>query len=441
MSGVEHQLNAISPVDGRYAARCAELREYWSESALMRYRLQVEIEYLLALGDELGFAQSLDAQAIRAIVDDFDPVRIKEIERRTNHDVKAIEYYLGERPEIPEGIRRWIHYGLTSQDINTSANAIMARDGWDHCCAPVLEEIDQFLGSRRDFGSWREVVMLSRTHGQPASPTRLWKEMMVFRERIRVHVGLKEKIPWTSKLGGAVGNFNSLYLAHPEVDWVSLAGRVVSGLGLERDDYTTQIGNYDHWGAHFDAMRRINLILIDLCRDMWEYISREYFQLKIVATEVGSSAMPHKVNPIDFENAEGNLMLANALLEFLTRKLSISRLQRDLTDSTVLRNVGVAYAHSLIAYKSLLKGLNKLEVNREAIEADLNRNWMVVAEGIQIILKREGVTDAYERVKELTRVKNPSREELNRWVAGLDISERVKEELLSLEPGNYAGIF
>jgi len=436
-------LTSISPIDGRYHGKTTILSNHFSELALMRYRIQVEVEYLIELSQEFNFQSKLDLEQLRKLYDidwfnQGEGIKIKEIERVTNHDVKAIEYWLKERPEIPQEVKVWIHYGLTSQDINTSANMLQAREGWEQVIKIELAKlVDQLKSDALDR---LMVPMLSRTHGQPASPTVLGKELLVFVERLLNQIDLEEQIPWTSKFGGAVGNFNSLELAHQEVNWKELADRLIQRLGMVRSQYTTQIDHYDHLAAHFDSYRRINTILIDLCRDIWTYISMDYFKLRIVANEVGSSAMPHKVNPIDFENAEGNLMLANSLFEFLSQKLPISRLQRDLTDSTVLRNVGVAYAHTLIALKSLLKGLGKLEVNQERITEDLKRNWVVIAEGIQTILKREGVTDGYERVKALTRVKSPNQEDLLQMVDELPISDRGREEILSLTPQSYLGI-
>lgn len=436
----ESSLTTISPIDGRYLGKTKELSQYFSELALIRYRVQVEIEYLIILSQEFDFDS--DHDQLRKLYHQFsleDGIRIKDIEKVTNHDVKAVEYWLKERPKIPEKIKPWIHYGLTSQDINTSANMLQARQGWEFVIKKELVAmVDQLKKDALD--RYLLIPMLSRTHGQPASPTVLGKELLVFVERLLNQLNLEEQIPWTSKFGGAVGNFNSLELAHRDVDWKKLADRLVNQLGMSRSQYTTQIDHYDHLAAHFDAYRRINTILIDLCRDIWTYISMDYFKLKIVENEVGSSAMPHKVNPIDFENAEGNLMLANSLFEFLSRKLPISRLQRDLTDSTVLRNVGVAYAHTLIALKSLTKGLQKLEVNSQRMLEDLKRNWVVIAEGIQTILKREGVADGYERVKELTRVASPSREDLLKMIDGLNITEQAREEILNLRAENYLGI-
>tara|TARA_R100001163_G_C5065530_1_gene203508 strand:+ start:2350 stop:3672 length:1323 start_codon:yes stop_codon:yes gene_type:complete len=434
-------LESISPVDGRYRSKCEDLSSYFSESGLIRYRLKIEIEYLIKISQHLGFNHLIDEIKLRDICSNYkfnitEAKKIKEIEKVTNHDVKAIEYYLRKRHEIPKEICKWVHYGLTSQDINTSANMLQIKEAWVMVQWTELQNLQNQLTELQT--SFKNIPMLSRTHGQPASPTTLGKELAVFIERISYAISMEQQTPWSSKFGGAVGNFNSLVLAHPELNWNLIADDLMTDLGLTRSTFTTQIDHYDHLAAHFDNYKRINTILIDLCRDIWTYISMDYFKLAVIKDEVGSSAMPHKVNPIDFENAEGNLGIANSLFEFFSRKLPISRLQRDLTDSTVLRNVGVAFSHTLIAIKSIMKGLSKLEVNKEKIARDLRENWVVVVEGVQILLKREGIDDAYEKVKELTRGE-VNVEALFKWIEELEVSDSVKTQIKTLNPESYIG--
>lgn len=446
---MESSLHAVSPVDGRYHKLTEPLAAAFSEYAIIRYRVLVEVEYFIALcrlplpGLE-GFARK-NFRKLRAVYEKFsdeDAVRVKEIEKVTNHDVKAIEYFLKEkfdRMGLGE-YREFIHLGLTSQDINNTAFPMAMRDAWRNTLEPLLENIYTVLsGKARE---WQQVPMLAHTHGQPASPTTVGKELYVFVERLGKQLALMETIPISAKFGGATGNFNAHHVAYPETDWVKFANQFVNvTLGLERCQTTTQIEHYDNMAAFFDNLKRINTILIDLDRDMWTYISMEYFKQKVKKTETGSSTMPHKVNPIDFENSEGNLGVANALLEHLAAKLPVSRLQRDLTDSTVIRNIGVPFAHSVIAYRSLLRGLDKLILNDEKIRRDLNANWAVVAEAIQTILRRERVPDPYEMLKELTRGKEGiTREELGAFIGSLKVSKAVKKELNQITPENYTGI-
>lgn len=444
-----NKLTAISPIDGRYRDKCGELADYFSEYALIRYRVLVEIEYFIALC-ELPLPQLKDFDksnydTLRDIYRTFstdDARRVKEIEGTTNHDVKAVEYFIKEKMDEANmgDAREFVHFGLTSQDINNTAMPYSLRDASNMVYYPMLDEVVTTLKSLAC--EWAEVPMLARTHGQPASPTRLGKEIMVFVERLEKQIRLVGKIPCPAKFGGATGNFNAHYAAYPQIDWVSFANRFVNDtLGLDRSQITTQIEHYDNIAAIFDSYRRINTILLDLCRDFWTYISMEYFKQKIKAGEVGSSAMPHKVNPIDFENAEGNLGIANALFDHLSNKLPVSRLQRDLTDSTVLRNMGVPMAHTVIALKSLLKGLNKLIINKEAINEDLEGNWAVVAEGIQTILRREHYPNPYEALKQLTRTNRTiTKEDMHSFIETLSISESVKAELRNLSPQTYVGI-
>ena len=443
-------LTAISPIDGRYRAATEPLAGYFSEQALIRYRIRVEVEYFIALC-ELPLPQLMGVDAskfetLRALYRDFDPAtaeRVKEIERTTNHDVKAIEYLLKERmDEI--GLAPWkefVHFGLTSQDINNTAVPLSIREALADVCLPAVEEVRAKIAAMAD--EWMSVPMLARTHGQPASPTILGKEFRVYVERLDDQLAQLRALPISAKFGGATGNLNAHHAAYPDYDWVAFADRFVNGtLGLSRSHYTTQIEHYDNLAALFDALKRIDTILIDLARDMWMYISSEYFKQRIKAGEVGSSAMPHKVNPIDFENAEGNLGMANAIYEHLSRKLPVSRLQRDLTDSTVLRNVGVPMAHTLIALRSLMKGLNKVLLNREAIDRDLEANWAVVAEGIQTILRREGYPKPYEALKALTRTNEHITEaSIRAFIETLDVAEPVKAELRALSPATYTGVF
>ncbi len=442
-------LTAISPVDGRYRRSTAVLADYFSESALMKYRVRVEIEYFIALCDiPLPQLEPLDAtatEALRAVYRDFsirDARRIKEIEKVTNHDVKAVEYFVKEAFDRLglQDRKEFVHFGLTSQDINNTAQPLSLRECWHQVLRPALDKVVDALAERA--AAWHDTPMLARTHGQPASPTRLGKELYVFVERLRNQLTLIGKIPFSAKFGGATGNFNAHAVAYPQIDWAAFANRFVDEiLGLSRLQVTTQIEHYDNLAAFCDNLRRINTILIDLDRDVWSYISMDYFKQKIREGEVGSSAMPHKVNPIDFENSEGNLGVANAVFEHLAAKLPVSRLQRDLTDSTVSRNLGVPVAHTLIGIKSLLRGLDKLILNTDAIRADLTRNWAVVAEAIQTVLRREGYEQPYEALKALTRTNRPiGREEIAEFIGSLDVPTRVKEELLRITPENYTGI-
>lgn len=442
-------LTAISPVDGRYRSKVSEVAEYFSEFGLIKYRVLVEVEYFIALCElPLPQLKDFDRQLfkpLRAIYRKFetsDALRIKEIEKTTNHDVKAVEYFLREKFDalnIPQ-FKSFIHFGLTSQDINNTSVPYLLQAAVTNVFLPMLDQVILQLYHRA--GEWADVSMLARTHGQPASPTRLGKEIEVYVERLQTQLGLLKLVPYSAKFGGATGNFNAHYVAYPDVDWVVFANSFVNHvLGLQRSQVTTQIEHYDNLAAFCDGMKRINTILIDLSRDIWMYISMNYFKQKLKAGEVGSSAMPHKVNPIDFENAEGNLGLANSIYTFLAQKLPISRLQRDLTDSTVIRNIGVPVAHSIIAMKSLLKGLDKLILHKESIDADLENNWAVVAEAIQTILRRECVPNAYEKLKELTRVNRQiTAEDIHNFVKTLDVSDSVKEEMLKITPFNYTGI-
>lgn len=439
-------LTAISPVDGRYHNQVKHLNEYFSEYALIRYRVLVEVEYFRFLAGKKFF--SLPAAASRALQDVLenfsveDAQKIKDTEKITNHDVKAVEYFLKEKlNEAKAGhLTEWIHFGLTSQDINNTAIPL----SWKH--AIEFEYLPALLNFNRQLEilarEWKNIPMLARTHGQPASPTRLGKEIMVFVERLENQVEQFINIPVSAKFGGATGNFNAHVAAFPKKNWIALGNEFVEGvLGLTRQQFTTQIEHYDNLSAHFDGMKRINNILIDFCRDVWTYISLEYFKQKTVKGEVGSSTMPHKVNPIDFENAEGNLGVANALLEHLSSKLPISRLQRDLTDSTVLRNIGVPFAHIMLALKSIEKGLGKLVLNDKAIDADLENNWAVVTEAIQTILRRENYPQPYEALKELSRGKDGiNKKTLHKFIDKLKVSAAVKKELKKISPQNYTGV-
>lgn len=443
------ELSAISPIDGRYRDKTCELALYFSEHALMKYRTRVEVEYFIALC-ELGISPLDKVEKhvfgmLRKMAEDFseqDARRIKEIEKVTNHDVKAVEYFLKEKfDELRlEAFKEFIHFGLTSQDINNTATPMMWKEALQDTYIPRLEELTALLGKFAE--EWKEVPMLARTHGQPASPTRLGKEIWVFEYRLKNQTEMLKRIPAKAKFGGATGNFNAHRVAYPHIDWKGFANNFLSDkLGLVREEYTTQISNYDTLAASFDALKRINIILIDFTRDMWQYISMEYFKQRIRKGEVGSSTMPHKVNPIDFENAEGNLGIANALLEHLAAKLPISRLQRDLTDSTVIRNIGMPLAHGLIAMKSTTKGLHKLLLNEEAIEQDLENNWAVVAEGIQTILRREGYPKPYETLKALTRTnRHITKESISDFIDTLEVNEEIKKELKAISPKNYTGI-
>lgn len=444
------QLTAISPIDGRYRNQVDELGDYFSEFALIRYRLKIEVEYFIALC-EIPLPQLADVDKavypkLREIYTEFtleEAQKIKDIEKVTNHDVKAVEYFLKEKMELL-GLTKYlefIHFGLTSQDINNTATPLLLRDAISEIYYPILDElVEQLEHLSRE---WAEVPLLARTHGQAASPTKLGKEIMVFVERIQKQVDLLQDIPVSAKFGGATGNFNAHHVAYPEISWVDFSNDFVNNtLGLTRSQYTTQIEHYDNLAAIFDTLKRINTILIDLSRDFWTYISMDYFKQKVKEGEVGSSAMPHKVNPIDYENAEGNLGIANAFYEHLSAKLPISRLQRDLTDSTVLRNIGVPMAHTVIAFKSILKGLNKVYLNHEMLNQDLEDNWAVVAEAIQTILRREGYPKPYEALKELTRGKSGiTKAAIREFVDTLNVGDSVKEEIRKITPQNYTGIF
>ena len=443
-------LTAISPIDGRYRGKAEPLADYFSEYALIRYRVRVEIEYFITLC-ELPLPQLKDFDkslfdSLRNIYRNFtveDAGRVKDIEKITNHDVKAVEYYIKEELDKIGGFdayKEFIHFGLTSQDINNTSVPLSVKEALADTYIPVVEELIEQLRTYAE--EWKNVSMLAKTHGQPASPTRLGKEVMVYVYRLEEQLKSLKEVPVTAKFGGATGNYNAHHVAYPQYDWREFGNRFVSEkLGLQREQYTTQISNYDYLGAIFDAMRRINTIIIGLDRDFWMYISMEYFKQKIKAGEVGSSAMPHKVNPIDFENSEGNLGIANAILQFLAQKLPVSRLQRDLTDSTVLRNVGVPMGHGLIAMQSTLKGLRKLILNEEKISADLDNTWAVVAEAIQTILRREAYPHPYEALKALTRTNNKmTQETIHEFIKGLDVSDSVKAELLAITPHSYTGI-
>ena len=450
-------LTAISPVDGRYRGKTESLAEYFSEFALIRYRVRVEIEYFIALCElplpQLkNFDKALFPQ-LREIYQNFtevDAQRVKDIEKVTNHDVKAVEYFIKEKLDemekngLGEGYfeqsREFIHFGLTSQDINNTSVPLSVKEALNNVFIPQVEELIAQLNEYAE--EWKDVPMLAKTHGQPASPTRLGKEIMVFVYRLNEQLQLLKACKHTAKFGGATGNYNAHHVAYPEYDWRAFGNKFVSEkLGLEREQFTTQISNYDHLSSVFDAIRRINTIIIDLDRDFWMYISMEYFKQKIKAGEVGSSAMPHKVNPIDYENSEGNLGIANAILQFLSQKLPISRLQRDLTDSTVLRNIGVPLGHSVIAIQSTLKGLRKLILNEEALQRDLDNTWAVVAEAIQTILRREAYPHPYEALKALTRTnKHMDEKTIHEFIQTLDVSDAVKAELMNITPGNYTGI-
>ena len=452
-------LTAISPIDGRYRSKTEPLAEYFSEYALIKYRIRVEIEYFITLC-ELPLPQLADFDhslfaPLRDIYREFTPAdaqRVKEIEAITNHDVKAVEYYIKERIDAFSGIsgesdssgmsafKEFIHFGLTSQDINNTSVPLSIKEALADVYIPLLEELIEQLHDYAE--AWKTVPMLAKTHGQPASPTRLGKEIMVYVYRLEEQLRSLKDTPITAKFGGATGNFNAHHVAYPQYDWCEFGNRFVSEkLGLEREQFTTQISNYDWLGALFDAMRRINTIVIDLDRDFWMYISMEYFKQKIKKGEVGSSAMPHKVNPIDYENSEGNLGIANAILQFLAVKLPVSRLQRDLTDSTVLRNVGVPMGHALIAFQSTLKGLRKLILNEQKLQQDLDNTWAVVAEGIQTILRREAYPNPYETLKALTRTNEGiTAETIASFIDTLDVSDAVKDELRAITPSTYTGI-
>lgn len=443
-------LTAISPIDGRYRGKTEALANYYSEFALIRYRVRVEIEYFITLCElplpQLASFDHALFERLRDIYRKFDEKeaqRVKDIEKITNHDVKAVEYFIKEEFDKIGGLdayKEFIHFGLTSQDINNTSVPLSVKESLEQVYYPQVEELIAQLQTYAD--EWKDVPMLAKTHGQPASPTRLGKEIMVFVYRLTEQLNSLKACKITAKFGGATGNYNAHHVAYPEFDWKAFGNKFVSEkLGLEREQYTTQISNYDYLGAIFDAIRRINTIIIDLDRDFWMYISMEYFKQKIKAGEVGSSAMPHKVNPIDFENSEGNLGIANAILQFLAQKLPVSRLQRDLTDSTVLRNIGVPMGHGVIAIQSTLKGLRKLILHEEKLQEDLNNTWAVVAEAIQTILRREAYPHPYEALKALTRTnKHMTEETIHEFIQGLNVSDSVKAELMAITPSNYTGI-
>ncbi len=439
-------ITSISPIDGRYQNQVQQLQGYFSEFALIKYRLLIEVEYLFLLADRKFLKLSAKTKKrLRLVIENFsetDAAAIKEIEKTTNHDVKAVEYFLKQVLEQTQDrdVKEWVHFGLTSQDVNNTSIPLL----WKHCMEQEL--LPAYINLQHSLyelaTQWKEIPLLARTHGQAASPTILGKEFMVFVERLQGQIDLFSYIPFSAKFGGATGNFNAHAVAYPKTDWIAFGNYFVENiLGLQRMQFTTQIEPYDNLAAHCDSIKRINTILVDLCRDIWTYISMDYFKQKTKAGEVGSSAMPHKVNPIDFENAEGNLGIANALLEHLSAKLPISRLQRDLTDSTVLRNMGVPVAHTIIALKSIEKGLNKLLLNEAKLKEDLNNYWAVVAEAIQTILRRENYPNPYEALKELTRGKGGiSKETLQHFIKGLKISASIKKELMQITPQNYTGI-
>lgn len=443
-------LIAVSPIDGRYASKTSELQNYFSEYALMKYRVRVEIEYYIALCELplpqlVGVDHALFPQ-FREIYQNFsleDAQRVKDIESVTNHDVKAIEYFIKEKFDALGGLEQYkefVHFGLTSQDINNTSFPLMIKDATEEVYIPLLQQVIDQLNEFAE--EWKDIAMLAKTHGQPASPTRLGKEVKVFAYRLEEQLKQLKAVPCSGKFGGATGNLNAHRVAYPAYDWKSFAEKFLAEkLGIKREEYTTQISNYDNLAAAFDAMKRIHTILIDLNRDFWQYISMEYFKQKIKAGEVGSSAMPHKVNPIDFENSEGNLGVANALLDHLAMKLPISRLQRDLTDSTVLRNIGVPMGHALIAFSSTLKGFSKLLLNEDALRRDLENCWAVCAEAIQTVLRREAYPNPYEALKALTRTNTAITEEsIRTFIEGLDVSEDIKAELRVITPWNYTGI-
>ncbi len=444
-------LTAVSPIDGRYHGKTETLAPFYSEYALMKYRVQVEIEYFISLC-ELPLPQLVGFDAalfdrLRAIYNNFsleDAKRVKDIESVTNHDVKAIEYFIKEKFDEIGGLdkfKEFIHFGLTSQDINNTSIPLMLKDSLEQVYLPLLEELIAQLDEYAN--EWADISMLAKTHGQPASPTKLGKEVKVYVYRLQRQLDLLKQVPITAKFGGATGNLNAHNVAYPNFDWASFTNQFVANkLGLQREEYTTQISNYDNLSAMFDAMKRLHTIVLDLDRDFWQYVSMEYFKQKIKKGEVGSSAMPHKVNPIDFENSEGNLGLANAVLEFLSRKLPVSRLQRDLTDSTVVRNIGVPMGHAVIAFSSTIKGLRKLLLNKERIDADLDSCWAVVAEAIQTVLRREAYPHPYEALKALTRTNETiTSESIHNFIETLEVSDAVKQELKAITPHNYTGVY
>lgn len=443
------ELNAISPIDGRYRGKTQQLSSYFSEEALIKYRVLVEVEYFIALC-ELGLPQLNDVPSsvfneLRKLYQNFsseDAIWIKEKENITNHDVKAVEYFIKNAFDklALEQYKEFIHFGLTSQDINNTAIPLMIKEAYQNVYTPVLNRLIVKLEELSK--TWKDIPMLARTHGQPASPTRLGKEIYVFVARIQEQLKLVEQVPFAAKFGGATGNFNAHHVAYPEYNWKQFGTDFVElTLGLKHSFPTTQIEHYDHMAAFFDGLKRINTILVDLDRDMWTYISMDYFKQKIKAGEIGSSAMPHKVNPIDFENSEGNLGLANAIFEYLSQKLPVSRLQRDLTDSTVLRNIGVPFGHTLIAFESTIKGLGKLLLNQDKFKLDLDNNWAVVAEGIQTILRREGYPNPYEALKDLTRTNQMiNQESIANFIDTLEVDDKVKQELIAITPSTYLGV-
>ena len=443
-----NSLNAISPIDGRYSEKCRKLSNYFSEESLIKYRVLVEIEYFLKLTESnipnfKDFPKN-QVENIKKIYKDFnnkDAVLVKEIEKETNHDVKAVEYFVKKKFSELElkKYEEFIHFGLTSQDINNTAIPLSIKNALNELYIPEINKLLFLLDEKST--EYHDVPMLARTHGQPASPTKLGKEIEVFSERIKQQLTFLDKIPIAAKFGGATGNYNAHFVAFPEIDWKNFASKFLNSLGLQHSFPTTQIEHYDHLASLFDCLKRINTILIDFNRDIWTYISMDYFKQKINQKEVGSSAMPHKVNPIDFENSEGNLGIANAIFQHLSSKLPISRLQRDLTDSTVLRNIGVPFAHTLIAINSTTKGIDKLIINDSKIEDDLNKNWSVVAESIQTILRREGFPNPYEKLKDFTRKNDKvDKETIHKFIEQLDISRSVKDELKKISPKNYTGI-
>ncbi len=442
-------VTALSPIDGRYRAKTIELSDYYSEYALFKYRVKVEVEYFIALCKiplpGMEKVNKKTYESLRKIYTDFtveDALSIKEIEKITNHDVKAVEYFVKNKLDQQDlaSYKEFVHFGLTSQDINNTALPLLMKDAHRNILLPALEDLLDEINTRSF--KWREVSMLARTHGQPASPTRLGKEFYVFCERLDNQLAMLSEVPFSGKFGGATGNMNAHFVAYPAIDWENFACNFVKkNLQIHRQKTTTQIEHYDYLAAYFHSLMRINTILIDFCRDVWTYISMDYFKQKITAGEVGSSAMPHKVNPIDFENAEGNLGMANAILHHLSEKLPVSRLQRDLTDSTVTRNIGTPIAHVLVAIKSIQKGLGKLLLNEEKIAADLEANWAVVAEGIQTILRRENYPNPYEALKQLTRTNEKITESsIRAFIMNLEVSEDVKQELLAIRPENYTGL-
>lgn len=442
-------LNAITPIDGRYRRQVEELSSYFSEAALIRYRVKVEVEYFIALC-QLPLPQLKDTdpdsfEAMRNIYRNFsteDAKEVKEIEKTTNHDVKAVEYFLKRHFEALglDKHKEFIHFGLTSQDINNTSVPLSLKDCHTNSLLPKLQEVLAIIDDKAE--QWKKIPMLAHTHGQPASPTLLGKEMKVFAYRLQEQLKYFENIPFAAKFGGATGNFNAHNTAFPQYNWVEFANKFCSSLGLKRSLFTTQIENYDNLAAYFDNLRRLNIILIDFCRDMWQYISMEYFKQKIKEGEVGSSAMPHKVNPIDFENAEGNLGMANAVLTHLSMKMPISRLQRDLTDSTVSRNIGVPIAHTLIALNSIIKGMNKIILNNAALEQDLENNWAVVAEALQTILRSLDYPNPYETLKALTRTNSKiTKETISKFIDTLDVDEKTKQRMKAITPSNYVGVY